>query len=322
MSLKLSCAFATSLQSHQHARIAEDLGYERAFFYDSPALYPDVWVQLCRAAERTNRIGLGPGVLIPSLRHPLVTASAIGTLVSLAGAERVTVALGSGFTGRLAMGKRPLPWAEVARYIQVVRALLRGEAVEWDDAMIQMIHPVGFAPARPIEVPFLVGASGPKGVAVARELADGVITGGAAIYGFSCSIQLTMGTVFGEGENAGGERVIAAAGHTAGVTMHYAAEHHRDLNFDADGWRAAYRDVPAETRHLALHAGHLVEVSDRDRPFISGELLVATGAARSAQQWREWLAAAEHRGATEVAYQPAGPDIGRELAAFAEAVRG
>ena len=80
MTLTLSCAFATSLQSHEHARIAEDLGYERAFFYDSPALYPDVWVQLCRAAERTSRIGLGPGVLIPSLRHPLVTASAIATL--------------------------------------------------------------------------------------------------------------------------------------------------------------------------------------------------------------------------------------------------
>lgn len=322
MTLRLSCAFATSLQSHEHARIAEDLGYERAFFYDSPALYPDVWVQLCRAAERTSRIGLGPGVLIPSLRHPLVTASAIGTLVSLAGAERVTVAVGSGFTGRLAMGKRPLPWAYVARYLQVVRALLRGEAVEWDDAMIQMIHPVGFAPTRPIDVLFLIGASGPKGVAVAREHADGVITGGAAITGFPCSIQLTMGTVLDEGEDPGGERVLAAAGHTAGVAMHYAAEHDRELNFDADGWRAAYDDVPPEMRHLALHAGHLVEVSERDRPFISGELLVSRGAALSVQGWRERLAAAEERGATEIAYQPAGPDIGRELAAFADAARG
>ncbi len=72
MALDLSCAFATSMESHEHARIAEDLGYKRAWFYDSPALYPDVWVQLCRAAERTQRIGLGPGVLVPSLRHPMV----------------------------------------------------------------------------------------------------------------------------------------------------------------------------------------------------------------------------------------------------------
>ncbi len=85
MSLTLSCAFATSLDSHEHARIAESLGYERAFFYDSPALYPDVWVQLCRAAERTERIGLGPGVLVPSNRHPMTSAAAIATLAAIAG---------------------------------------------------------------------------------------------------------------------------------------------------------------------------------------------------------------------------------------------
>ena len=106
--MRLSCAFATSMDTHEHIRIAESLGYERAWCYDSPALYPDVWVQLCRAAERTSTIGLGPGVLIPSLRHPMATAAAIGTLVELAGPDRVAVAVGTGFTGRLAMGQRPL----------------------------------------------------------------------------------------------------------------------------------------------------------------------------------------------------------------------
>src|SRR6185369_11417723 len=106
--LTLSCAFATSAASPEHARIAEDLGYARAWFYDSPALYPDVWVQLCRAAERTSRIGLGPGVLVPSLRHPMTNAAAIATLASIAGRERVVVAVGAGFTGRLTMGQRPL----------------------------------------------------------------------------------------------------------------------------------------------------------------------------------------------------------------------
>src|ERR1043166_2556452 len=98
MSITLSCAFATSEDSHEHARVAEELGYARAWFYDSPALYPDVWVQLCRAAERTSRIGLGTGVLIPSLRHPMVTAAAIATLAAIAGRERVAVGVGSGFT--------------------------------------------------------------------------------------------------------------------------------------------------------------------------------------------------------------------------------
>jgi 5,10-methylenetetrahydromethanopterin reductase len=55
MTIERSCACATSPDSHEHARIAESLGYRRAFFYDSPALYPDVWVQLCRAAPSVPR---------------------------------------------------------------------------------------------------------------------------------------------------------------------------------------------------------------------------------------------------------------------------
>jgi 5,10-methylenetetrahydromethanopterin reductase len=174
----LTCAFATSLDTPEHIRIAESLGYERAWCYDSPALYPDVWVQLCRAAERTSTIGLGPGVLIPSLRHPMVTAAAIGTLVDIAGPERVAVAVGSGFTGRYSMGQRPLKWADVATYVRTVRALLRGETVTWDGGKMRMMQPAGFGPARPIEVPFILGASGPKGIAAAREVADGVFVAG------------------------------------------------------------------------------------------------------------------------------------------------
>jgi 5,10-methylenetetrahydromethanopterin reductase len=323
MTLTLSCAFATSLQSHEHARIAEELGYQRAFFYDSPALYPDVWVQLCRAAERTERIGLGPGVVIPSLRHPLVTASAISTLVALAGRERVVVAVGSGFTGRLAMGQRPLPWASVALYVRVVKALLAGEEVEWDGSLIQMLHPDGFAPPRPIDVPFIIAAAGPKGAAVARELGDGVFGAPQPLPGFDWSIALMFGTVLNDGEDPGSERVMAAAGHGAGVLLHWAVEHDQ-LGVVPNGaeWAAAYEDVPAKSRHLARHAGHLVEVNRHDRPFVTGELLAATGAALSPEGLRARLAAAEAAGTTEVAYQPAGPDIPRELEAFAEAARG
>jgi 5,10-methylenetetrahydromethanopterin reductase len=38
--------------------------------------------------------------------------------------------------------------------------------------------------------------------------------------------------------------------------------------------------------------------------------------------WRERLALLEAQGATEIAYQPAGPDIARELEAFASAAHG
>src|SRR5262249_18756938 len=143
-----------------HIVLAEELGYRRAWCYDSPALYPDVWMTLALAAVRTSRIGLGPGVLIPSLRHVLTNAAAVAHLEHLA-PGRVVISVGSGFTGRRALGQKPLPWSFVRSYIVALRSLLRGEEVEWEGAVIKMLHPDGFAPARPITVPILVGTAGP-----------------------------------------------------------------------------------------------------------------------------------------------------------------
>jgi 5,10-methylenetetrahydromethanopterin reductase len=323
MPITLSCAFATCEQSHEHVRIAEDLGYARAWFYDSPALYPDVWVQLCRAAERTSRIGLGTGVLIPSLRHPMVTASAIGTLASLAGQERVAVGVGSGFTGRLTMGQRPLKWSYVRSYVAALRALLRGEEVEWDGGVMQMMHPDGYGARRPIEVPIVIAAAGPKGIAAAREIGDGVFGAPMPIAGFAWSVVLTFGTVLEDGEDPGSPRALAAAGHAAPVLFHFALENDRlDMLPNGRQWAAAYADVPQRVRHLALHDRHLIAINDRDRPFVTGELLAENGFALSKEAWRERIALLESLGATEIAYQPAGPDVARELEAFAAAVRG
>src|ERR1700752_1860444 len=101
--MDISCAFATSSDSPAHVELAETLGYKRAWLYDSPALYPDVWLILSRCAERTSRIGLGPGVLVPSLRHPMVNAAAIAELVDQA-PGRVAVAIGSGVTRPVSAG--------------------------------------------------------------------------------------------------------------------------------------------------------------------------------------------------------------------------
>jgi 5,10-methylenetetrahydromethanopterin reductase len=322
--MRLSCALATSMDTPEHIRIAEALGYERAWCYDSPALYPDVWVQLCRAADLTSTIGLGPGVVIPSLRHPMVTAAAIGTLVELAGPERVAVAVGTGFTGRFAMGQRPLRWAEVAEYVRTVKALLRGETVRWEGALVRMLHRAGFGPVRPVDVPFLLGAAGPRGMATAREVADGVFIAGAGPEaGFDWEAMLFFGTVLRDGENVASPRVIEAAGHAAIVLYHYVAEN--DLPSEiAPGladWLQAYADVPPDERHLAMHDLHLIGINERDRPFVTPQLLEATGFAWSPDALADGIAALEHAGVTEIAYQPAG-DIPAELEAFMAAAHG
>src|SRR5690242_15963563 len=171
--MEVSCAFPTALDSPDNIVLAEQLGFHRAWIYDTPQQSPDVWMTLALAADRTERIGLGPGVLVPALRHPMVNAAGTATLEALA-PGRVAVAFGTGFTGRRAMGYGAIPWKFMDAYIRAYRGLLRGETVEWEGARMRMLHPAGHAAPRPVDVPIIVGALGPKGAAVARDLGDGL----------------------------------------------------------------------------------------------------------------------------------------------------
>jgi 5,10-methylenetetrahydromethanopterin reductase len=72
-----------------------------------------------------------------------------------------------------------------------------------------------------------------------------------------------------------------------------------------------------------VHEGHLVMVTDRDRPLldVAGEALLDGRLTGSAAEVASKLEVVRAVGVTEVAYNPTGPDIARELEAFA-AVRG
>jgi 5,10-methylenetetrahydromethanopterin reductase len=87
-------------------------------------------------------------------------------------------------------------------------------------------------------------------------------------------------------------------------------------------WSALIDAVPDEVRHLAIHDRHLVEVTERDRPYVTGELISAFTTTGTAKEVRDRVAAARDAGVTEIAYQPAGPDIAHELATFYDAVAG
>jgi len=58
-----------------------------------------------------------------------------------------------------------MKWSAVREYVQVLRALLRGEEATWESRVMRMMHPAGYGASRPIEVPILIGAAGPKGIA-------------------------------------------------------------------------------------------------------------------------------------------------------------
>jgi 5,10-methylenetetrahydromethanopterin reductase len=323
--MRISCGFPPSRDIVDHARRAEALGYDRLWTYDSPALYGDVWIALARVAEATQRIGLGTAVLVPNLRHVLVTASAIASIEELA-PGRLACAFGTGFTARRALGKKPVSWKFMRDYLTQLRALLRGETTEAEGARIAMLHLEGFAPKRPIETPLLLGVMGPKGVGIARDIADGVVSP-VPISGFDWSALLVNGTVLEPGEDHTSERVREAVGPWFTVSYHGAWEiSPAALSGMAGGagWLArieALRPDPLE-RHLAVHEGHCCGLTDRDRGILDavGPALLQWGWTGTREQVRTKLDAMARAGVTEVIYTPVGPDIPRELDRFAQAV--
>jgi 5,10-methylenetetrahydromethanopterin reductase len=325
--MQLSCALVTNVDSPELIEEAERLGYRRAWLYDSPAITSDVWVALALAAQRTSTIGLGPGVLVPSLRHPMANAAAIAGLAALA-PGRVAVAVGSGFTGRYTLGKRPLRWTFVEEYVTALRALLQGETVEWEGAPIRMLHTEGFVADRPVDVEVLIGADGPKGTAVAKRIGDGVFAAGVpnpAAAGRPYSL-LQFGTVLDDGEDLHSPDVMSRAGHGLAVVFHALYERGGpDAVLGLPGgreWVDAIATIPAAERHLVTHEGHLVRLTAVDEAAVglAADLLPKFTFTGTAAQLRDRAAEYQAGGVTELVYQPAGPDVAGELVRMMDAV--
>jgi 5,10-methylenetetrahydromethanopterin reductase len=323
--MKISAAFPPVPATPEHIALAEMLGYATAWVYDTPALQLDCWMTLALAATRTRRIRLGPGVMIPSLRHPMVTASAIATLVSLVGNDRVVVGIGAGFTGRRAMGQKPLRWLEMPRMIGDIRRLLAGDTVELEGAPTRMLHWPGQAPNRPIEVTFVLGVNGPKGLEAAAAMHCGVITSRPrpdAVYDTNRDvILLGFGTILDQGETLSSPRVIDTVGPGVMVAYHAFLEQHDgrlDRFPNAKRFIELANAIDPQQRHLALHSGHLTELNAIDRQVITAEAMNIAPLVCRPDALPERLAGLAAQGITEVAFQPMG-DVTRELVAFARA---
>lgn len=321
--MKIGCLFPPTIDTPEHIAVAESLGYQYAFVYDSPAFLADAWMTLALAAEKTSEITIGVSVITPRLRHLVANAGAIATLESLA-PGRTEIVVGSGFTSQLMLGQGPVSWAEVERYVGGLRSLLRGEDVVWDGATIGFRHGELSGVQIPADVPIRVAAHGPKGYDVADRAADGMVTNLAhhsANTGPSSMDQaliLYYGTVFEDGEELNSDRVIDATGPCAAFQLHIGADGVVGDSAEARVYEEYIATFPESVRHLEVHRGHLIEVTDAERPLITPELVKKATGSGTAAEVEAALAEIEGAGVEGVLYGPMGHDIPRELQAFAE----
>lgn len=87
-------------------------------------------------------------------------------------------------------------------------------------------------------------------------------------------------------------------------------------------WRRRIEaERPPRERHLAVHEGHVEVIPERERFLLdlAGPRLAQSGWTGDAGAVRARIEKAAAGGATEIVYMAAGPDIPRELAAFARA---
>ncbi len=192
-----------------------------------------------------------------------------------------------------------------------------------------MMHPSGYAPERPIDVPILISALGPKGIDVATDLADGLFTVNAQTrYAaqFAWAALGVHGTVLADGEGLDSLRVQAAAGPGNALAYHAAYEFGGDVTTlpAGDVWLDTINQTPPQDRHFAVHDQHLIALNRADAAAWaagSWKAITHTTLTGSADEIGRRVNEIAAQGITEIIYQPTGPDIAGELAAFHTAAR-
>jgi alkanesulfonate monooxygenase SsuD/methylene tetrahydromethanopterin reductase-like flavin-dependent oxidoreductase (luciferase family) len=127
------------------------------------------------ALARTDSLTVGIGILPAVARNPAITAMEIATLAQLA-PGRLLAGIGHGIQEWMEqMGVRtPSPLTTLDEAITIVRRLLHGESVTHDGSQFTMKDvTLDAPPTQP--PPVLAGVRGPKSLALAGRVADGVV---------------------------------------------------------------------------------------------------------------------------------------------------
>jgi alkanesulfonate monooxygenase SsuD/methylene tetrahydromethanopterin reductase-like flavin-dependent oxidoreductase (luciferase family) len=293
----------SAVDSWKVAERAEKLGFSHVWFTDTQMICADVFVAMALAAERTRTIRLGTGVLVPTNRIAPAAAAAIASLSKLA-PGRIDVGIGTGYTARNTMGLRAMRIDELAEYVRVLKALLANETVEWEAEgarrKIRFLNPEAGLIDLESSVPIHVSAFGPRGRAVAADLASGWMTFVGRVSNGVRDVEamigacraagrdpktlyktaFTMGCVLAHGEAADSPRARAQAGPFALTFYHSLMDGSLKMRVPSafrqavEEYRQMYeRYTPPDARYLTLHRGHFMFVRPDEERFLGADML-------------------------------------------------
>jgi len=134
----------------------------------------NVYATLAAASIYTDRMTLGPGVTNPYMVNPVFTAQAVATLEEMA-PGRVVLGIGAGDKTTLdTVGvEMRTPLAAIQESIAIIRGMLDGETVSYQGEVFRTAGAKFlFKTGR---IPVYVGAQGPKMLALAGRIGDGVL---------------------------------------------------------------------------------------------------------------------------------------------------
>lgn len=146
--------------------LAAELGFDLVTVGDWPSGWHEMVVSLTLASQLAPHAQIAPLVTSPFMR-PLVPANALCSLDELSGG-RMALGLATGGSTVLATGYMPATQAQVRSEFAAYRAAFAGENFEFGGRPVKALQ---FAQ----KVPIYYSAFGPKALALAGELADGVI---------------------------------------------------------------------------------------------------------------------------------------------------
>jgi len=148
-------------------RCAEELGYAGIWLADSHSIMRDAYAILSVLAVQTQQLLLATGVTHTVTRHPAVLANSWATLQELSGG-RAICGIGVGESAVHNLGLKPERLAVFEEKLCVIRALLKGETIEYKGSEIAM-------PWSTEPVPLVMASSGPRSLQLAGRIADGVL---------------------------------------------------------------------------------------------------------------------------------------------------